>query len=436
MISLLILFLQIPSPQTATVLSIILLVLFLLAFVSSGSQVAFLSLELKDINVIKTRQQPAYKRVSDLLEKPQELLFSMQLASLFFYLAIAFTANLLINILIPEPSIGYAWMLLIKILTLILVIFLFGESIPKGYAAQQNVRFAKDFGILTEFIYYMFKRVASWMLASSAALETSIFNKSSNALNNLEIDKVINKMRTDEASEEEKKILKGVLNFNKIPVKQVMHSRLDIVGIDYNLGFNELIKEIQKIYYSKLPVYQNNLDETVGILYIKDLLPYIKEKDFNWHSVVRPAYFVHEYKLIEELIDEFAKEDKQLAIVVDEFGGTSGIVTLSDIHSSVIGEIKGEHDTPENPYEKLDDFNYIFNGNVKISDACKVMNLPIDTFDMIKGDSDSIAGLVLEISGEFPKRNDSVTSGDFIFTILEVNKNRLQKVKVTIDLQD
>ncbi len=428
--------LQVPNPQIATVLSIVLFGLFILAFVSSGSQVAFLSLEQKDINLIKTRPQPAYKRVVDLLEKPQELLFSMQVASVFFYLSIAFTANMLIDVLIPEPSIAEGLMFVIKLFTFSFIIFLFCECLPKAYAGQENIRFSKDFGILTEFIYYIFGRASSWMLASATRLEASLFNRTSNTLSNQEIDNVINKVKTNEASEEEKKILKGVLNFSKIPVKQVMRSRLDVVGLEHDMSFKEVIKEIQKVYFTKLLVYKNNLDETVGILCVKDLLPHIKNSSFDWHSVVKPAYFVHEYKMIEELLNEFVKEKISMAVVVDEFGGTSGIVTLADIHASVIGEIKGEHDEKENPYEKINDYNYLFNGNVKISDACKVMNLPIDTFDLIKGDSDSIAGLVLEIAGEIPAANDKVVSGDFVFTVLQVAKNRLQKVKVTIDLQD
>ena len=215
-----------------------------------------------------------------------------------------------------------------------------------------------------------------------------------------------------------------------------MRSRLDVVGLEHDLSFKDVIKEIQKGFYTKLPVYKKNLDETVGILMIKDLLPHIKNNTFDWHTIIKPAYFVHEYKMIEELLNDFAKEDLSMAIVVDEFGGTSGMVTIADIHASVIGEVKGEHDEQQNPYEKINDYNYLFNGNVKITDACKIMNLPIDTFDLIKGDNDSIAGLVLEIAGEIPNANDKVVSGDFIFTVLEVAKNRLQKVKVTIDLQD
>lgn len=428
--------LQLPNPQSSTVLAIILLGLVILAFVSSGSQVAFLSLEQKDINLIKTKPQPAYKRVVDLLEKPQELLFSMQVASIFFYLGIALTSNLLIDSLIPDPGIGHGVMLGLKVITLILVIFLFCECLPKAYAAQENIRFSKDFGIITEFIYYIFHRASAWMLFSAGKLETSMFKRNNNALSNMEIDTVINKVKTDEASEEEKKILKGVLNFNKIPVKQVMRSRLDVVGLEHSLSFAEVIRKVQQIHYTKLPVYKNNLDETVGVINVRDLLLHLKDKDFDWHSVIEPAYYVHEYKLIEELLQEFVDKSISLAIVVDEFGGTSGMVTLDDIHASVIGEIKTEYDPHEKTYERLNDYNYIFNGKVKISDACKVMSLPLDTFDLVKGDSDSVAGLVLEIAGEIPAVGEKIVSGDFVFTVLEVNKNRLQKVKVSIELQD
>lgn len=428
--------LQLPVTQATTILSIVLLALFILAFTSSGSQRAFLSLDSKDINLIKTKPNTSYKRIVDLLEKPQELLFTMQVATLFFYLGIAITANLLINYIIPDPPIVYGLMIIIKAVGLILFIFLFCECLPKSYAAQENIRFAKDFGVITEFIYYIFRRAASWMLLSSSKLEITLFKRGKGSINNMDIDHVINKVKTDDASEEAKKILKGVLNFNKIPVKQIMRSRLDIVGVEYGLAFPDVLRRIKEVFFSKLPVYKNNMDEAVGVLYVRDLLPHINDKNFNWHDVVRPAYFVHEYKMIEELLNEFSEKGKMMAIVVDEFGGTSGIVTMEDIHAAVIGEIKGEYDTEENPFEKINDFTFIFNGKVKINDSCKIMGLPLGTFDVVKGDSDSIAGLVLEIAGEIPNVGERIHSGDFIFEVVEVAQNRLQKVKIIIDIQD
>mgnify|MGYP006373976353 CR=1 FL=1 len=198
-------------------------------------------------------------------------------------------------------------------------------------------------------------------------------------------------------------------------------------------SYHHAVKKIEELHYSRLPVYKNNLDEVVGMLHTKDLLPLLNESDnYDWHKLMRQPYFVHEQKLIEDLLQEFRNRRNHFAIVVDEFGGTSGIVTLEDIMEEIIGDIKDEFDDEESGNKKLDDFNYIFEGKTMINDVCKALNLPVDTFDTVRGDSDSLAGLVLEIAGEFPQVNEEVVSGDFIFIPLEINKNRIDKVKITI----
>jgi CBS domain containing-hemolysin-like protein len=215
-----------------------------------------------------------------------------------------------------------------------------------------------------------------------------------------------------------------------------MRSRLDVNGIDYSISFHELIKKIEELHYSRLPVYKNNLDEVIGILNTKDFIPYLNEPaDFNWHSLMRQPYFVPESKLIEDLLRDFQSRHIHFAVVVDEFGGTSGIVTLEDILEEIIGDSSDEFDEEETGNRKLDDLNYAFVGKTMIHDMCRTMNLPQDTFDRVKGDNESVAGLVLELAGEFPKVNDVINSGDFDFTVLEIDKNRILSVKVTIKNQ-
>jgi CBS domain containing-hemolysin-like protein len=202
-----------------------------------------------------------------------------------------------------------------------------------------------------------------------------------------------------------------------------------------NFNFSETVKTVEELHYSRLPVYKNNLDEVVGMLHTKDILPYLDEPaGFDWHVLLRQPYFVHEQKLIEDLLQEFRNRHIHFAVVVDEFGGTSGIVTLEDVMEEIIGEIKDEFDDEESNNKKIDDYNYIFEGKTMINDVCKAIGLPADTFDTVRGESDSLAGLVLEIAGEFPQVNEEVTSGDFIFVPLEINKNRIDKIKITIKM--
>jgi CBS domain containing-hemolysin-like protein len=219
-------------------------------------------------------------------------------------------------------------------------------------------------------------------------------------------------------------------------VKQVMRTRLDVNGIEYELSFAELAQRVEELHYSRLPVYRKSLDDIAGMIYTRDLIEHLSEPaDYDWHKLMRPPYFVHEHKLIKDLFKEFQDKRTHFAIVVDEFGGTSGIVTLEDILEEVIGEIKDEFDEEETGNRKLDDGTYVFEGRTMLNDVCKVLNLPADTFDEVKGESDSLAGLILELSGDIPKVNDVIPCGDFEFTVIDADSSRIKKVKVAIKVR-
>jgi CBS domain containing-hemolysin-like protein len=205
--------------------------------------------------------------------------------------------------------------------------------------------------------------------------------------------------------------------------------------VDYETRLPDVIKKVEELHYSRLPVFKNSLDDTVGVLNTKDLLPYLNETDFDWHSLIRPTLFVPESKLIKDLLKEFQIKRIHFAIVVDEFGGTNGIVTMEDILEEIIGDIRDEFDEEENAVRKLDDNTFIADAKIMLYDLCRSMGLQIDTFDAVKGESDSLGGLVLEIAGEFPAINETVTSGDFEFTVLEVEKNRIKTVRIFINQQ-
>jgi CBS domain containing-hemolysin-like protein len=253
-------------------------------------------------------------------------------------------------------------------------------------------------------------------------------------MDNTQLDYAIDLLPDHEATKEEKQILKGIRKFGNTTVKQTMRTRLDVSGIDYNSSFKDVISKVEEMHYSRLPVFKNNLDEIVGILHTKDLLPFLNEQtDYDWHLLMRPVFYVHEQKLIEDLLQEFRNKRMHFAVVVDEFGGTSGIVTLEDIMEEIIGDIHDEFDDEISGNKKIDDFTYIFEGKTMINDVCKVLHLPIETFDKVRGDSDSLAGLILEIAGEFPQVNEEVTCDNFTFIPLEINKNRIESVKVKLN---
>ena len=259
----------------------------------------------------------------------------------------------------------------------------------------------------------------------------------SEALSIRELDEAIDIKTDEEASPAEKSIMKGIVKFGNISVKQIMRSRLDVSGIEYDTSFGDLNRKIEELHYSRLPVYKGSLDEITGIINTKDLIAFLNEEEsFDWHPLMRQPYFVPESKLIEDLLKEFQSRHIHFAIVVDEFGGTSGIVTMEDILEEVIGEIRDEFDEEESGNRKVDDTTYIFEGKTMIHDICKMMQLPMDTFDKVKGESESIGGLVLEVAGEFPKVSAEVSAGDFVFTVMEVENNRVKLVKVTMNIKE
>ena len=418
--------------QGITVLVILIPVLLLVSFFISGAEVAFFSLSYKDINMLKTKQDTGWKRIVNLLEEPKILLGSLLIANSLVNLAIIILSNFLIDQLLPIKNNFWMVDFLIKVLLLTSFLVLFGEVLPKVWATQNNLRFAYNASYIVEIIHYLFRRLSVWLVGMSDSVE-QFLGKRASSYSFDELDHAIDLSTNNDASEEEKNILKGIVKFGNITVKQIMRTRLDVSGVNQALNFHELIKRVEELHYSRLPVYKENLDEVIGIIHTKDLILHLNEAPgFNWHQLLRQPYFVHEQKLIEDLMKEFQSKRVHFAVVVDEFGGTSGIVTLEDIMEEIIGDIRDEFDEEESGNKKLDDQTYVFEGRTMINDVCKMMGLPATTFDGVRGESDSLAGLVLEVAGEFPRLNDVLSVGDFDFAVLELDRNRIQKVKITI----
>ena len=421
------------TPAATTILIFIIFILLIISFLVAGSEVAFFSLTSKDINVLKTKQQPALRRIVTLLEQPKTLLAAMLITNSFVNIGIILISNILIDSWMEGLLLDFWLVFLIKVITVTSIIVLFAEVLPKVWATHHKVWFASTASLVIEIFGSLFYRLSKRMVKFSDNIERKLSAENASSLDNSNLDYAIDLLPEHEATVEEKQILKGIRKFGDTMVKQVMRTRLDVSGIEMNATFSEVTRKVEELHYSRLPVYRNNLDDIAGMLHTKDLLPYIsREDDFNWHSLIRAPHFVHEQKLIEDLLQEFRSRRIHFAIVVDEFGGTSGIVTLEDIMEEIIGDIKDEFDDEESVNKKIDDFNYIFEGKTMINDVCKAMNLSLDTFESVRGDSDSLAGLVLEIAGEFPQVNETLVQGDFTFIPLEINKNRIDKVKVII----
>lgn len=360
-----------------------------------------------------------------MLDEPKILLGSLMIANTLINIAVIILSNFLIDQLMPDTSIPLRFF--VKAIAVVFVLLFFGEVLPKVWAAQNNLQFLYITSSVVEVIYYLFRRVSVWMVGMSDRVER-LFGGGHQSYN---IDDITNQ---SDATEEEKNIIKGIAKFSNITVKQIMQTRLDVSGVDFNQDFQQLKQKIEELHYSRLPVFKGNLDEITGIIHTKDVLPYLHEVDgFDWHKLLRTPYFVHEQKLIEDLLRDFQSKRVHFAVVVDEFGGTSGIVTMEDILEEIIGDIKDEFDEEESANKKIDDHTYVFEGRTMINDVCKTMGLPTDTFDDVRGDSDSLAGLILELAGYIPQSNDVIVSGDFEFTIVEANRNRINKVKVAIN---
>jgi putative hemolysin len=422
--------------QGTTILVVTLIVLLLLTFTISGAEVALFSLNNKDVNMLKTKQHASAKRIVSLLEESKEVYASLLIAGTFINISIIVLSNYLISQFISFDKVGAIVEILSKVLVIAFVLVFFGKILPKVWATQHNLRFAYGASVVVEALHLLLRRISKWIVSLADGIGKRTGTQKTDAMSMKELDEAIDIKTDAEASQEEKNIMKGIVKFGNISVKQIMRSRLDVSGIDYNLSFGELVKRVEDLHYSRLPVYKNSLDEVVGIINTKDLIPALNEaENYDWHPLMRQPYFVPEPKLIEDLLKDFQQKRIHFAVVVDEFGGTSGIVTMEDILEEVIGDIKDEFDEEESASYKVDDDNYIFEGKIMIHDMCRIMKLPMDTFDKIKGESESLAGLVLEVAGEFPTTDWVIPCGDFEFAIMQADNNRIQLVKVTIKPQ-
>lgn len=399
----------------------------------SGAQVALFSLNTKDLNMLKLRENNNARLIPVLLERPRVLMASLLITSVFANIAIVCILNYLLNLLVNAEQ-HLVLSVSVKIVVISLVLLLCVEVLPKVYGTQNNIRMAIFTAPLARGLQNLLEPLSNFSVNLSDWLSQKVFGHYRARISAEDIDEAIELSVNKTASQEEKNILRSIVRFGEITVKQIMHTRLDVSGVDASLSFRDLIGKVGSLHYSRLPVYRDNLDNITGMIYTKDLIPHLDEGDgFDWHQVVRPAYFVHEQKLIEDLLKEFQAQHMHFAVVVDEFGGTSGIVTLEDIMEEIIGEIRDEFDEEEFDYQKVEDNQFIFEGKTMLNDLCRILEIPADSFEDVRGESDSLGGLILEIAGGFPEAGSVVKYDRFDFTIVDIDKLRIGKVKVTIN---
>jgi len=414
------------------VMAILLSASLLMLFMNSGAEIAFFSLSYRDVKNLRTRQYPAAQRILSLVQEPRLLMSSLLMGNLVLRILVI----LLFNYLVTEetfPGLTGFLLFVVRLFVAIVVLILFGELLPKVWASNNYIRFAYYSSSFVWLNYLLFRRPGKWMAGITQKIEKALGKDDIHARID-QIDQAISMETDDATSEEEKNILKGIAQFGNVTVRKAMRSRLDVQGIDEVASFGELKKKVEEQQYSRFPVFKESLDTITGVLHAKDLIPHLDEKDdFNWRTLVRPAFFIHEQMLVEDLLKEFQSKRIHFAIVVDEFGGTDGIITMEDILEEIVGEIRDEYDDEDPINIRLDDFNYIFEGKMMINQALKMMRLPAKEFDHVRGDSETVAGLVLEIAGEIPKANQVFKVNGFTFTVLEVSMNRIHKIKITIE---
>ena len=406
------------------------LILILLVFSAliSGAEVAYFSLSMSDLESLKENKN---KLIIKLLKSPNSLLATILIVNNFINVAIIFLSAYLttISIVFPEDSV-LEFIFQVVIITCLLV--LFGEITPKIYAHHNAIKFsllmAKPLIFLNKALYPI-----SFLLVSTTSIIENRLKRKELDVNIDEISKALD-LTDQENKSKEGKILRSIVEFGDTDVKEIMKSRVDVIAIDKKTKFSDLLKLIVSSGYSRIPVYDVQFDNVLGILYIKDLIPYLSKGDsFKWLDLCRAPFFVPENKMINDLLKEFQAKKNHIAIVVDEYGGASGIVTLEDVLEEIVGEINDEFDDDHNNYSKLDDNNFVFEGKILLIDFLKIINYDLDYFDDLKGESDSLAGLILENEGRIPKIGDVIIIKSFTFQIESVDLRRIKRIKVTLN---
>lgn len=420
------------SPSLGAIIALMLAILLLYAsgFVSA-SEIAFFSLSPSDLNEIEEEKSPSDTKIKSLLEDSEHLLATILISNNFVNVTIIMLCNYFFASVI---DFGQAQILEFLVITVVLtfLLLLFGEIMPKIYSAQHTLSFCRKAAPVIYVLRSVFKPMSN-LLVHSSFVVNKLTKK--HKVRNLSVDELSQALELTDKNEisEESTMLEGIIRFGEETAKEVMTARLDMVDLELNTPFSKVLKCVVDNAYSRIPVYEESRDNIKGILYIKDLLPYLKQGDeFKWQNLIRPAFFVPETKKIDDLLHDFQINKIHIAIVVDEFGGTSGIVTMEDIIEEIVGEINDEYDEEVRTYIKLSDNSYLFEAKTFRTDFYKVLKIDSDEFEDIAADADTLAGLILELKGEFPVQQEVLFYKNYRFEIVEMDSRRILKVKVTV----
>lgn len=412
---------------------LILVILLMCSALMSGSEVAFFSLGPGDINKVKSMKGKRSLALLKLYNMPQRLLGTILVGNNVVNIAIVLLAAFLSNRLFDfseKPILGF----IIQVVVITFLILFFGEIMPKVYATRNHLSLALFMSFPLVFLEKAFRPVSSLLIKTSALVRRKTYPRQANlSMDDLSdaLDLTVNDF------EEEERILKGIVKFGNINVSAIMCPRVDVTTIDVKSKFKDIIPQIIESGFSRIPVYSDSFDNVVGILYAKDVLPFVSNTNsFKWQALLRPPYFVPETKKINELLKEFQVKKIHVAIVIDEFGGTSGIITLEDILEEIVGEITDESDEEMDLYRKIDSRTYIFDGKVLLNDFYKIMDLDGDPFDEVRGESETLAGLILELTGEIPEKDHVVEYGSFRFRIEAADRRRIKEIRVILNEPD
>jgi gliding motility-associated protein GldE len=435
------LFILLTSIDLTVVSGVVLLfVLLLCSALISGAEVALFSLSQTEIDAELEAESKPFEIIYKLLQKPQKLLATILITNNFINIGVvilfAFLSDFLfegINTKMDFYFFTVDMVFFLKVVVVTFLILLFGEILPKVYASRNNVKFSKFMAYPLKTLDVFFSPFSVPMQAITKRIHSKL-GKQKSKLSVDHLSQALELTSEDDTTKEEHKILQGIVSFGNTDTKQVMRPRIDIFALDETLKFSEILPDIIKKGYSRIPVFRENVDTVVGVLYVKDLLPHLDQKEFEWTSLLRTPFFVPENKKLDDLMQEFQEKKVHLAVVVDEYGGTSGLVSLEDVIEEIVGDISDEFDDDDLIYSKLDDKNYVFEGKTTLKDFYRIIKLDNEAvFESKKGEAETIAGFVLEISGGFPRVNSKINYENYVFTIEALDKKRLKRIKITIE---
>ncbi len=431
------LFLSFILLEFSQVISLLVLVALLIcSALISGAEVAFFSLTPSDFLGDSGKRTNAQKIVIRLLEKPKKLLATILVANNTINIAIVLLFDTVTDEFFGNMNavvLGINFKFIIEVGIVTFLILLFGEILPKVYASRNNVKFSNIMAYPLNVLDFLISPLSTPMRAVTIFIHDKL-GKRKGFLSVDHLSQALEMTRDEDTTHEEQKILRGIVSFGNTDTKQVMRPRMDIFALNEAQTYKEIIPEIVKNGFSRIPVYKENIDQVSGILYVKDLLPFLDNKDFEWTSLLREPYFIPENKKLDDLLNEFKDKKIHLAIVVDEYGGTSGLVSLEDIIEEIVGDISDEFDDEDLIFSKLDDSNFVFEGKTPLKDFYKIIKLDDpEIFEENKGESETLAGFLLEISGGFPKKNEVINFQNYNFTIEVIDDKRIKQIKLNIE---